>query len=82
MENVNLIEILLSILIAVIGWFLKNLNKRVSDMEKDVSDMKLNYIARFDEAKTHRYQMNNSVVEKLNAIDKKLDIHIAKNNFE
>jgi len=81
MESWNIIEFLLILLAGVMGWFLKNLNKRVTDIEKDMSEMKLNYIARFDDAKNHRYEMQSHIVETLNKIDKKLDVHIAKTNI-
>ena len=81
MESWNIIEFLLILLAGVMGWFLKNLNKRVTDIEKDMSEMRLNYITRFDDAKDHRHEMQSNIVETLNKIDKKLDVHIAKTNI-
>ena len=78
MDTTHIIEILISLLVMVIGWFVKTLHSRVDDIEKDMQIMKSNYIARFDDAKTHRYQMQNDVMETLNKIDKKLDVHIAR----
>ena len=80
MATPELNEILIYILIALIGWFMKTLHKRTERLEREMETMRANYISRFDDAKTDRFNMQTSIIDLLSKIDKKLDVYIAKSD--
>lgn len=86
MEYSAIVTFLLTVFGGVLLWILKTIFERMEkieyrflEIEKDMAKMKTNYMARFEEAREHRYNMHTELTAILNSIDKKIDVYIAKN---
>jgi len=63
---------------ALIGWLVRRLFQKMDELEIDMKGFKQNYLDRFEKAREHRFEMETNLTAILNKIDKKLDVHIAK----
>ena len=88
LENLvlEIVVLVFTLFVSIIIYVLKMLFARMDKMdkeielvEKDMRQMKSNYLDRFETAKDDRFEMKTVILETLNRIDKKLDVHIANN---
>jgi len=82
MDTTTVIITLLAMLNGIIGWNVNRLYRRIDKLEKDMVDMRLNYLSRFDKASEHRHEIKLNILTAISDMREDLQVHIAKTTGE